>query len=143
MPDTRLPPAPAPASILEASLYAQDLDSARFFYGTLLGLTEVAYAEGRHVFYRVGPTILLIFNPDATAQGSADPAMPIPGHGAHGPGHLCLSAAPDQIDIWHARLTAAGHEIESDVHWPNGARSIYVRDPAGNSLEFAEPRLWG
>ena len=26
--------------------------------------------------------------------------------------------------------------------WPNGARSIYVRDPAGNSLEFAEPALW-
>ncbi|HUH50108.1 MAG TPA: glyoxalase/bleomycin resistance/extradiol dioxygenase family protein, partial [Mycoplana sp.] len=24
-----------------------------------------------------------------------------------------------------------------------GARSIYFRDPAGNSLECAEPGLWG
>ena len=26
--------------------------------------------------------------------------------------------------------------------WPNGARSLYFRDPAGNSVEIAEPRLW-
>ena len=24
----------------------------------------------------------------------------------------------------------------------NGVRSIYVRDPAGNSVELTEPRLW-
>ena len=29
-----------------------------------------------------------------------------------------------------------------NVTWPNGARSIYFRDPAGNSLECAEPGLW-
>ena len=42
---------------------------------------------------------------------------------------------------------AAGVAIEADFRWPGGdgvpgARSIYVRDPAGNSVEFAEPRLW-
>ena len=143
MTDRSLPLAPVPGAILEASLYAQDLDSARIFYGGVLGLTEVVYAEGRHVFYRIGPTILLIFNSDATAQGSTDPAMPVPGHGAHGPGHLCLSATPDQIDTWRTRLIATGHQIDADFQWPNGARSLYVRDPAENSLEFAEPRLWG
>ncbi|MGN6582964.1 MAG: glyoxalase/bleomycin resistance/extradiol dioxygenase family protein, partial [Rhizobiaceae bacterium] len=25
----------------------------------------------------------------------------------------------------------------------SGGRSIYFRDPAGNSIEFAEPRIWG
>jgi len=29
-----------------------------------------------------------------------------------------------------------------DFEWPQGGRSIYFRDPAGNSLEFAEPRIW-
>ncbi|TIR45476.1 MAG: glyoxalase/bleomycin resistance/extradiol dioxygenase family protein, partial [Mesorhizobium sp.] len=24
-----------------------------------------------------------------------------------------------------------------------GGRSIYIRDPSGNSIEFAEPRIWG
>ncbi|TIX39705.1 MAG: glyoxalase/bleomycin resistance/extradiol dioxygenase family protein, partial [Mesorhizobium sp.] len=26
---------------------------------------------------------------------------------------------------------------------PQGGRSIYIRDPSGNSIEFAEPRIWG
>ena len=33
--------------------------------------------------------------------------------------------------------------IEADFRWPNGARSIYVRDPAGNSIELADPAIWG
>jgi hypothetical protein len=36
-----------------------------------------------------------------------------------------------------------GVEIESDFLWPSGGRSIYFRDPAGNCLEFADPRIWG
>ena len=30
-----------------------------------------------------------------------------------------------------------------EVPWPEGGRSIYFRDPAGNSLELAPPTLWG
>lgn len=66
----------------------------------------------------------------------------MPPHGARGPGHLCLSANTAQITLWRARLTAAGHPVEADFDGPNGARSLYFRDPAGNSLELAEPRLW-
>ena len=36
-----------------------------------------------------------------------------------------------------------GVTIEADFDWPDGGRSIYFRDPAGNCLEFAEPRIWG
>ncbi|HQX85206.1 MAG TPA: RdgB/HAM1 family non-canonical purine NTP pyrophosphatase, partial [Aestuariivirga sp.] len=35
-----------------------------------------------------------------------------------------------------------GIAIERIVDWPDGGRSIYVRDPAGNSVEFAESRIW-
>ena len=35
-----------------------------------------------------------------------------------------------------------GVAIEADFEWPGGGRSIYFRDPAGNCLEFAEPRIW-
>ena len=34
------------------------------------------------------------------------------------------------------------YAIEADFEWPGGGRSIYFRDPAGNCLEFAEPRIW-
>ena len=54
----------------------------------------------------------------------------------------CFSASAAQLVAWRERLADAGHEIEADFAWPNGARSIYFRDPAGNSIEIAEPRLW-
>jgi len=141
-PTDDLPPAPAFDGVLEAALYAADLDAAKAFYGGVLGLETVLEVEGRHVFYRAGRTILLIFNPVRTREASTNPDLPVPPHGAEGPGHLCLSADAQSIAAWADRLTAAGLPIEADFHWPNGARSIYFRDPADNSLEISEPRLW-
>lgn len=129
--------------VLEAALYASDLDAAREFYGEVMGLTELVAVEGRHIFFRAGSTVLLIFNPEATVAPPGNPDLPVPPHGAHGPGHLCFSASPSDLDTWRARLIGAGYPIEADFKWPGGARSIYFRDPAGNSLEIAEPRLWG
>ncbi|MER2510389.1 MAG: glyoxalase/bleomycin resistance/extradiol dioxygenase family protein, partial [Amaricoccus sp.] len=63
-------------------------------------------------------------------------------HGAEGPGHVCFAATPAELDAWRRRIEAAGLAVEADFRWPNGARSLYLRDPAGNSVEFAEPRLW-
>ena len=134
-------PSPPPG-VLEAALYADDLDAAEAFYGGLLGCERVLRAGDRHVFFRVGRTILLVFNPAETE--SADPAarFPVPPHGARGPGHVCFAASREEIARWRARFTEAGVGIDAEFDWPNGARSLYVRDPAGNSVEFAEPRLW-
>ncbi|WP_299843381.1 VOC family protein [uncultured Roseovarius sp.] len=137
-----LPDAPAPTSALEAALYVDDLKAAQHFYGTLLGLEEIACVEGRHVFFRVGATILLIFDPRVTVTGSDNADLPVPGHGAYGHGHFCFACEAAELAAWHDRLIALKIPIEADFHWPNGARSIYFRDPAGNSLEMAEPRLW-
>jgi catechol 2,3-dioxygenase-like lactoylglutathione lyase family enzyme len=136
-----------PTAILETALYAADLAAAEAFYGGLLGLEVVGRVSGRHVFFRVGPGILLVFNPVATERAAteladANPALPIPLHGARGPGHVCFAASRDEIAAWRARLQAAGVDIEAEFDWPGGARSLYFRDPAGNSIEFAEPRLW-
>lgn len=128
--------------VLEAALYAEDLDAAEAFYGGVLGLEKLLRAGDRHVFFRAGSTVVLIFNPNETVKPPAPGSLPVPPHGARGPGHLCFSASAAEIGAWRERLMAAGVEIESDFEWPNGARSIYFRDPAGNSLEMAEPRLW-
>ena len=135
--------APPFSGVLEAALYVDDLAVAERFYGHVLGLDEIARVAGRHIFYRVGATVLLLFDPEATRRPTRNAALPVPPHGARGPGHLCLAASRDEIAAWRARLTAAGVDIEAEFDWPNGARSIYFRDPAGNSLELAEPRLWG
>ena len=68
--------------------------------------------------------------------------MPVPAHGATGAGHLCFRVSGDALDGMVKRLDEAGIAIEADFRWPGGARSIYFRDPAGNSLECAEPKLW-
>jgi len=137
-----LPPAPVPGAILEAALYARDLDAAEEFYGDLLELEKITRHGDRHVFYRLGPGVLLIFNPEETVKPPHPGALPVPPHGAQGPGHVCFAMALEDIAALRARLVAAGVTIEAEFDWPNGARSLYVRDPAGNSVEFAEPRLW-
>lgn len=134
-------PPPSALAVLETALYAGDLDAAEGFYGGLLGLERIVRAGGRHVFYRCGPGVLLIFNPDASAV-AAERGPPVPPHGARGPGHVCFAAAGPALTAWCDRLAAAGVAIEADFRWPGGARSVYVRDPAGNSVEFAEPHLW-
>ncbi|WP_292898740.1 VOC family protein [Nitratireductor sp.] len=133
-----------PSAILEAALYVSDLDQAERFYGETLGLERIAKIEGRHVFFRCGQAVLLLFDPAATAEPPPpDARLPVPPHGAKGPGHLCFAATAQEIGRWKAHLDAAGIAIEADFEWPNGGRSIYFRDPFGNSLEFAEPRIWG
>ncbi|WP_238371276.1 VOC family protein [Heliomarina baculiformis] len=137
-----LPQAPAPRALLEAALYMQDLDAAEAFYGDLLGLRVFQRVKGRHVFFDLGSAVLLVFNPEATENASKTGRIPVPPHGARGSGHVCFAMPRDEIDAMRSRLLAAGVEVDSEFDWPNGARSLYVRDPGGNSVEFAEPWLW-
>ena len=133
-----------PRGILETVLYARDLGAIEDFYRRALGLEPFAKAEGRHVFYRVGEQMLLIFNPVATTKPPADDAeLPVPPHGADGEGHVCFRANAAEITEMRTNLEKQGLYIEADFEWPGGGRSIYFRDPAGNCLEFAEPRIWG
>lgn len=130
-------------AVLETILYADDLDAIEQFYENVLGLEKLHRDPSRQVFFRCGETVLLIFNPDETMKEPKPGGLPVPTHGAKGPGHVCFRAPSEEIQQWRDHLISNGVEIESDFQWPNGGRSIYFRDPAGNSLEFAEPMIWG
>ena len=132
-----------PSAILESALYVTDLDAAEAFYADVLGLARIAKAEGRHVFFRCGKGVLLLFDAETTkVPPPAGAKLPVPPHGAVGQGHLCFAASTDEIERWKAHLEAKGIAVEADFMWPSGGRSIYLRDPSGNSLEFAEPKIW-
>lgn len=134
---------PALQGILETALYVDDLVKAQEFYGRTLGLELVTEVAGRHAFYRLGEGMLLLFDPIETiSQPDPDDALPVPPHGATGAGHACFRVGGDELDNWRDALRANGVGIEADFHWPNGARSVYFRDPAGNSLELADGSLW-
>jgi catechol 2,3-dioxygenase-like lactoylglutathione lyase family enzyme len=126
------------AEVLETCLYAADLDAAAAFYGDVLGLHEVSRVAGRHVFFRCGSRMLLLFDPERTAEPGD-----VPPHGAHGPGHVAFGVPEAELDQWRAHLSTHGVAVEREAHWPRGGRSVYLRDPAGNSVELATPRIWG
>lgn len=127
--------------VLETCIYADDLAAAEIFYSEVLGLTAFSRVEGRHVFFRCGQAVFLIFNPARTI--TAEGAIPVPVHGAKGEGHVAFAMAPDEIDAWREHLEQHGVEIETEITWPSGGYSLYFRDPAGNSVELATPQTWG
>ena len=61
--------------------------------------------------------MLLIFDAEATARG--------------------------ELEAWRGHLGVAEVEIEHEQEWPSGGRSIYFRDPAGNSIELITRGSWG
>ena len=128
-----------PLTVLETSLYAVDLAAAEVFYRDVLELPLYSRQPGRHVFFRCGDAMLLLFNPEATVLPPGD----VPAHGATGPGHVAFAVGDGDLAAWQAKLEQRGVEIEASLSWPNGGRSIYFRDPAGNSLELITPRSWG
>ncbi|MCB2054940.1 MAG: VOC family protein [Geminicoccaceae bacterium] len=130
--------APAIARILETVLYVDDLEAAERFYGEVLGLELDSRKDGLFAFFRLEDAMLLLFEPEAAGQGRH-----VPAHGSSGPGHLCFAMAETDLDAWQTRLEASGIAIEHRQDWPRGGRSFYFRDPAGNSLEFATPLIWG
>lgn len=128
--------------ISETVLYATDLHAAEAFYRLVLGLPQISGGSDLMIGFRVTAKpgqVLLIFNPEV----SSAPGRPVPAHGCAGEGHLALRINPEDEPAWTERLRAHGVEIERVVDWDNDrGRSIYVRDPAGNSIELITADIW-
>ena len=126
-------------AVVETAIYVDDLQAAESFYRTILGLPVIGKEPGRHVFFQVGEaSVLLAFLAEATLKGDQ-----FPPHGASGPGHFALGIAAEDLDGWRKLLQGHGVSIEKEVEWPRGGRSLYFRDPAGNSVELVTPGVWG
>ena len=61
-------------TLVETAIYADDLDLAEEFYVGVLGLPLVGKESGRHVFFRVGTSnVLLVFDARITSAGDRLP----------------------------------------------------------------------
>lgn len=127
----------APLRIFETVLYADDLATAGRFYGDILGLELIQETE-LFLTYRLAEGVLLIFEPTLSAESGRS----VPSHGMQGEGHIAFEATDSELDAWKVFLIQNGIEIEQIQIWPACGRSLYVRDPAGNSVEFAPRTLW-
>ena len=127
--------------VLETVLYGRDIDAMRAFYEGVIGLEVHSLLPEKFVFFRLAEQMLLVFNPDLSS--TQDPSGGPPPHGARGAGHMCLRCAAGDLERWRVHLEGKGIAIEQTLDWPRGGRSIYFRDPAGNSIEFSDGTLWG
>ena len=127
------------SAVVETAVYVDDLQAAETFYGTVLGLRVIGKELGRHVFFQAGEAgALLAFRAEATLKGD-----PLPPHGATGPGHFALGIDAEAFDAWRKLLQGHAVTVEKEVEWPRGGKSLYFRDPAGNSVELVTPGVWG
>lgn len=125
--------------IKETVLYVEDLERSKDFYHDRLGLPQVSFIEGSHVFFRAGSSMLLCFLPEKT-RVKKDP----PPHYAYGDIHLAFEADPKDYRAWKEKIRGLGIPIEQVHHWQNGTKeSFYFRDPDGHLLEVLEGDIWG
>jgi len=126
-----------PRLVLETSLYADDLDAAEEFYGDVLGLDVALRTEGNHVSFRCGVGIVHVFHPASSRKRES-----LPPHGADGPVHVAFGVPTDQLAAWRRHFNRHDVAVEHTKQWDEGQRSLYVRDPAGNSVELVSNSLW-
>lgn len=128
--------------VLETPLYIDDLAAARGFYAGVLGFPILLDSPRLLALDAGEQTVLLLFQRGMTAEPFETPGGVIPAHDASGQQHLAFAIAADAIEPWAVHLEANGIRIESRVRWPKGGESLYVRDPAGHSVELTTPGLW-
>jgi catechol 2,3-dioxygenase-like lactoylglutathione lyase family enzyme len=128
-----------PRRVYETVLYARDVAATAAFYSEALGLRIVDGPDELAAAFRLDDRgVLLLFDPDRSGR----PGRPVPSHGSEGAGHIAFSVGEGELDAYAEKLRSRGVEVERTVEWPQGGRSLYVRDPAGNSVELVEGDLW-
>jgi len=124
--------------VFETVIYARDIPAIVDFYSGTLGLRTVEEPDELSAAFRLDDgSMLLIFDPDR----SSVPGRPAPSHGTDGAGHVAFRVEPAEFDRLAERLGSAGVETEQERDGTRG-RQLYVRDPAGNSVELLDGDPW-
>ncbi len=127
------------SKIVETCIYFPDLDKMKEFYQKKLGLELISKKENRHLFFKVGDSMLLIFNPKVTMNekdiihGALSPPTMI---------HFAFQISKNDFRLAKQNILSKNIPAEKVVTWSNGAQSMYFRDPAGNLVEIITDDAW-
>jgi catechol 2,3-dioxygenase len=121
----------------EVALRVNDLEVMREFYEKIVGLELMREFPGI-VFFRIGDgygghtTILALFDRDR-AVGTERTTLD----------HLAFTIDISDYETERERLQAAGVEVRRELFEWVGWRSLFIRDPEGNTVEFVcrDPEL--
>ena len=117
--------------VKETCLYVHDLEAIKRFYHELLELPIIHYDPGKHIFFRLGSSVLLCFNPDDSKLKVSPPA-----HFGGGKQHVAFEVAKGDYVSAKEAIKAKGIDIIDEVTWKSGEESFYFEDPEGNVLEI-------
>lgn len=123
--------------IKETCLYCHDLEKANHFYGAVLGLPLIHYQPGKHIFFRAGSSVLLIFNPEDSKTKTSPPA-----HYAEGNQHFAFEVSATDYERQKKEIESKGIKIIDRLIWKNGRESFYFNDPERNILEVVPEGIW-
>jgi catechol 2,3-dioxygenase-like lactoylglutathione lyase family enzyme len=133
---------PHVTGILETCIYVEDVGTSRAFYRRLFGFNAMT-EDDRIAALDVGPgQVLILFKRGGTREPVATAGGVIPPHDGSGEQHFAFAIGDGDYKAWIEHLHANQVDVESEVTWPRGGRSLYFRDPDGLLIELATPGLW-
>lgn len=125
------------SKVKETCLYISEIDRSEQFYNGQLGLPVISKVDGRHIFFRVGSSVLLCFIAEATRAEKV-----LPPHFAYGKQHIAFEVPEKEYAQWKEKLALGGTKITHEQAWKNDKLSFYFEDPDGNVLEILPPGIW-
>ncbi len=122
-----------PSGIGAITLFVEDLDAAKRFYGEVFGL-PIAFEDDASAVFDFGNTIINLLE-TASARELIEPAA-VADRGAGA--RLQLTIAVDDVDAMCAELARRGVELlNGPTDRPWGIRTASFRDPGGHIWEIA------
>ena len=128
--------------ILETALYVKDPRRSADFYRRVFGFPVLLESERLIALDVSGRSVLLLFKQGATTEAFATSGGTIPGHWGNGQTHFAFAVTTQDLPAWRRRFAAEEIPIESELDWPEGAISIYFRDPDGHLAELITEGFW-
>ena len=129
--------------MLEFGLYVKDVSRASAFYHRLFGFPVLVSQERIAALDVEERQVLLLFKHGASSQPMTAPGGGLlPPHDGQGTSHLAFAIQESDVPQWEQWLREQDVEVESEIEWERGGRSLYFRDPDGHLLELVTPGVW-
>ena len=123
-----------PNGISAITLFVEDLEAAKAFYGTVFGL-PVKYEDDASAVFDFGNTIINLLKTTA-ARELIEPATVAPREAGS---RLQFTITVDDVDVTCAELVGRGVELlNGPMDRPWGIRTASFSDPGGHIWEIAK-----
>src|SRR5688500_6942498 len=124
--------------VKETCLCVNDLEKIKQFYHEVLQLPIINYEPGKHIFFRLGSSVLLFFNPEDSRTKITPPS-----HFGGGKQHVAFEVSKSEYAAAKIEIKSKGIPLLDEVVWKSGVESFYFEDPEGNILEILPDKgIW-